>query len=88
MQLNFLSDEIVEYRALELMQGIQSVKELLGNDANPDYVRGAMAMLKKIIRMPVTLAKTPEQKEIAQQLTAKSMEIFEKKVVRAIIEDE
>ena len=88
MRLDFTSDELMEYRTLELLEGVQVVKQLLQNETNPDYVRGAMAMLKKIIRMPVSLAKSPEQKEIAQALTAKAMELFEKKLLRSVIEDE
>lgn len=87
MRLDFTSEELIEYRVLELIAAISFVKDLLKNESNPDYVRGAMAMLKKIISMPVTLSKSPEQKEIAQALTAKAMELFEKKLLRAVIED-
>jgi len=88
MRLDFTSDDLTEYRTLELIAAIPFVKDLLKNESNPDYVRGAMAMLKKIMSMPVSLAKSPEQKEIAQVLTAKAMELFEKKLLRAVVEDE
>ncbi len=88
MRFDFTSEELIEYRTLELIAAIPFVKDLLKNESNPDYVRGAMAMLKKILAMPVSLAKSPEQKEVAQQLTVKAMELFEKKLLRTVMEDE
>ena len=88
MQLDFTSEELMQYRAMEMVAVIPFIRDLLKNNANPDYIRGAMAMIKKILVMPAALAKTPEQKEIARQLSAKAMDIFEKKLLRAVIEDE
>lgn len=88
MRLDFTSEELIEYRTLELITAIPFIKELLKSDSNPDYVRGAMAMLKKIMQMPVILSKSEEQREIAKILTMKAMELFEKKLLRSVIEDE
>jgi len=88
MQLDFTSEELMQYRAMEMVAAIPFIRDLLNNNTNPDYIRGAMGMIKKILAMPNALAKTPEQKEIAQQLTTKTMELFEKKLLRAVVEDE
>jgi len=87
MQLDFTSEELMQYRAMEMVAAIPFIRDLLNNNTNPDYIRGAMGMKKKILAMPNALAKTPEQKEIAQQLTTKTMELFEKKLLRMVVDE-
>ena len=87
MQLDFTAEELIQYRAMEMVAAIPFIRDLLNNNTNPDYIRGAMGMIKKILAMPNALAKTPEQKEIAQQLTTKTMELYEKKLLRMVVDE-
>jgi hypothetical protein len=74
-------DEFKEYRKAEIGQGIEILQSMWSNP-DPQYIRGALDMLSRIIRVPEGLAKTPTQKEFAELTTARDFAIFEASYLR------
>ena len=65
MQSLINDDSVVKYRQLEIEEGAKVAEELLKDNLNPDFVRGAMFMLKKCLHLPLKFAKSKESKEAA-----------------------
>ena len=83
------NEDLTEYRTLEMMEGAKILKLLEQDKVSVDYYRGAMAMLKKIIELPRTLAdkKDEGQIEIANNLIKRGFAEFEKQLMRKALDD-
>ncbi len=81
------SRDFDDYRLAEIDIGTDYIRDLLKNqNADPSHVRGAMDMLRKIIIMPKTIAKTPEQVVAATVLIDRALSVFEAKTVKKYLE--
>ena len=82
------SDDFEAYRVLELDEGTRFIKELFVKDfTNPEYTKGAIAMLRTIVRLPKNMAKTQQQKERAEEIIKRSFSQLEVKIMRKMMED-
>jgi hypothetical protein len=83
------NEDLIEYRALEMMEGAKILRLLEKEKVSVEYYRGAMAMLKKIIELPRTLAdkKDESQLESADNLIKRGLLEFEKQLMRKSLED-
>jgi dissimilatory sulfite reductase (desulfoviridin) alpha/beta subunit len=83
------NEDLTEYRALEMMEGAKILRLLEQEKVPVEYYRGAMAMLKKIIELPRTLAdkKDEGQIEIANDLIKRGLAEFEKQLMRKSLDD-
>ena len=80
------SNDFDAYRVSEIERGAFFIRELLKGSQSPDYVRGAMEMLRKIIHLPLDMAKTQEQKDVARILIDRILSLYEAKTVRKYLE--
>jgi len=71
-----------QYREAEIEAGIAMLREIWGGDFSPDYIRGAVEMLRRIILLPHHMAATPEAKERAEALVKASFSALELKLLR------
>lgn len=85
MRVNF--EDIEEYRLLEVNEAVFFIRTLINNTFDGQYIKGAMDMLKRIIKLPENFAKTEEQKLNAKAMTAKLFDEFEKKTIRRLLEE-
>lgn len=83
------NEDLTEYRALEMMEGAKILKLLELEKVPVEYYQGAMAMLKKIIELPRTLAdkKDEGQIEIANNLIKRAFAEFEKQLMRRVLDN-
>jgi len=77
-----LSEEFSDYREAEIEAGYDIIKGILHNDVKPDYLKGAMDMLRAIVRLPETKAGSDEEKEIAKTLRIQATKAIEMKILR------
>lgn len=75
------------YREMEIEAGIAMLREIWGGDFSPDYIRGAVEMLRRIILLPHHMAATPEAKERAEALVKASFSALELKLLRRALFD-
>lgn len=85
MQDLLFSKKFGEYRKLELEAATNFAVDLFKDGMNPEYVKGAMAMLKKVLHLPISFAKTKEAKEMASNLVTKDLKEFEAKFIRLFV---
>lgn len=85
----FSDSEFERYRVAELEEGLSVLKMALDNP-NPEYLKGAMDMLKRVINLPPKLVpKENESRRIqAQALKAKAIAVFESKLLRMFVESD
>ena len=85
----FNDPEFEKYRALEIEEGISFLRSV-DSDASSDYFKGAMAMLKRIVKLPIKMI-PPEnisQKEQAKTLINRAYAVFETKMIKHyVVED-
>ena len=74
--------EFAEYRQLEMEEATTILRQFASGTASPDFLRGAMQMLRAVINLPVKAAKTKEAMERATLLRDKAMGEFEAKMMR------
>ncbi len=89
----FNDPEFEKYRVLEIEEGVLILRELALSLPNPspDYFRGAIYMLKRIINLPMKMVpvENQSQKKQAEILKAKAFDTFEAKMMRKfVLEDE
>jgi hypothetical protein len=80
-------DEFREYRRREIEAGADILKQIwIAGD--PQYVRGAVDMLSKIIRLPAGFTDAPETKEFMNMIVARDFAEFEARFLRKhLVED-
>ena len=86
MQSLINDDSVVRYRQCEIEEGAKVAEELLKDGLNPDFVRGAMFMLKKCLHLPLKFAKSKESKEAASNMVARDLKEFHSKYMRLFLE--
>ena len=79
-------DDFRAYRAAEIERGAEVLQGIWS--ADPQYVKGALDMLSKILRVPESLAKGDKAMEFVRAVTAKDFAEFEMKYLRKHLEVE
>lgn len=86
MQSLINDPSVAKYRQMEIAEGAKIAEELLKGGFDPQYIRGAMEMLKKILTLPRKFAKSKESKEAAQNMVARDLKEFHAKYMRLFLE--
>ena len=81
------SDSFQEYRKKEIEEGVKVVSKMFDDNMSPDYIRGAMNMLKRVIEVPSKLAITPEAKLRAVTNIQRDLKLFQVKFLRRYVEE-
>lgn len=86
----FKDPEFEKYRIREIEAGVGFLKMMFQGDYTPDTFRGAMAMLKVIINLPLDMIpeSNESQRDQARLLRAKAFDAFEVKMMRRFIQEE
>ncbi len=79
------TEEWKEYRRREIETGADFVKQIWTH-GDAQYVKGALDMLSKIIRLPDTFSDALETREFMGTLVARDFAEFEVKFLRKILE--
>lgn len=74
------------YRLKEAEKAAAFIRQAVNGSASPDYLKGAMALLKQIIDLPYELAANDEQKSQAQLLKESMLAKFEAQAMRRFLE--
>ena len=81
--LNFFqSDEFKAYRQAELSAGADIVGDILKGSQTPDYSKGAMDMLNKVLLTPTSLATGKKAAQYAAEMTGNDLKILKMKVLK------
>ena len=80
-------DEFREYRRREIEAGADMLKQIWIS-GDPQYVRGAIDMLSKIIRLPSGLTDAPETKEYINMIVSRDFAEFEARFLRKHLVDD
>ncbi len=85
----FNDPEFEKYRIKEIEEGILMLHSIT-NGQSPDYFHGAMAMLRRIIALPVKLIpkENESQRVQAETLKARAFDAFEVKMMRKFVQEE
>jgi len=78
-------DDFKQYRAAEIEAGIEFIQGIW-SECDPQYVRGSLDMLSKILRLPERFAKTPEAQEFTRAIVSRDYAEFEAKFLRKHLE--
>jgi len=81
-------DEFAIYRQKEIEEAVIIANEVFKSSLSPDYVRGAMFMIKRILQIPKALAQTDEAKEKAEAMIEKDFKEFQARFVKVMYEEE
>jgi hypothetical protein len=79
------TDEFKEYRRREIEKGAEFVKQVW-TVVDTQYIRGALDMLSKIIRIPESFASGQDTKDFMGTLIARDFAEFETKFLRKHLE--
>jgi hypothetical protein len=82
------SEDLEEYRKIEIEEALVFVGELYRQNIEPEYFKGAMEMLKRIIRIPLKMAKSLEEKKRAELMIAQAIDDYASRLVKKILLDE
>jgi hypothetical protein len=88
MQELLLNKDFLEYRELEIEAGAEVLNKLIEGHVGTERFIGAMDMLKKILRIPEDQAKGESSIKLAKELSEKSFNIFERRMVKRILSGE
>ena len=86
MQSLINDPSVAKYREFEIEEGAKVVEELLRGDFDPQYVKGNLYMLKKLLTMPLRFGKSKETKEMAQMMVKRDLKEFTSKYMRIFLE--
>lgn len=81
--------EFEGYRVKEIEEGVLFLREVLNGSSNPEYFKGAVEMLRRIINLPLKMVpfENKSQREQAEFLKAKAFDVFEAKTIRKFVEN-
>lgn len=79
-------DDFRAYRGAEIERGAEVLQGIWS--ADPQYVKGALDMLSKILRVPESLARGKESIDFTRAVIAKDFAEFEMKYLRKHLEIE
>jgi len=82
------NDDFRAYRKKELEEGLMLIRELLDGKCTPDYVKGVLDMLKKIILLPKNFAMSDKQRKKVDLLIAKDYDELHFGLVKRFLDEE
>ena len=83
-----LSDDFRAYRVKELEEGANVVREFLQGKCTPDYARGGLEMLKRILLIPKKFELGKKQMENIDLAVQKEFDEFHFQMVKRFMEVE
>ena len=83
-----LSNEFAQYHLAVASAGAFFFKGILLKKSDPAYYQGVTDMLRAIIKIPLSMARTDEEKAKAKLLTEAAFKQVEASVLRSVILDE
>ena len=83
-----LNDDFRAYRKKELEEGLILVRELLDGKTTPDYAKGVLDMLKRIILIPKGFTMTDKQRKKVDLLVLKDYDEFHFGLVKRFLDEE
>lgn len=86
MQSLINDPSVSKYRQYEIEEGAKIAEELLKGGFDPQYIKGAMEMLKKLLYLPLKFAKSKEAKEQGRNIVARDLKDFTAKYMRIFLE--
>lgn len=81
------SEEFSAYRKLEIAEAVKIIADIFNDTLDPAYIKGALAMLKKILFLPRSMAHSEEAQELASLNIERDLKEFEVKFLRRVIEE-
>ena len=76
---------VAKYRELEIAEGAKLVEELLKDSQEPLFIKGSLAMLRKLLQLPNRWGKSKESKEAAQNMIKRDLKTFTAKYMRLFL---
>jgi len=83
-----LDDNFREYRKKEIEEGISFVRQFMNGKCDPEYAKGALEMLKRIILIPKSFTMSEEQKERVNLAIQKDFDDFHFGMIKRYINEE
>jgi hypothetical protein len=80
-----LSNSFAEYRLAEIRAGAKFFKGILLTKRDPEYFRGVTDMLREIVKLPMVMAQSKEEKQRAELLTETAFKEIEARILRSVI---
>jgi hypothetical protein len=80
-----LSRDFQEYRAAEIKAGALRFKDILLTKHDSEYFKGATDMLRTIVKLPMELAQTKEEKDKAEMLVRAAFDQIEARILRGVV---
>lgn len=80
------SDAFAKYRKREIGEAVKIVSDIFRDSVNPEYIKGSLDLLKRILYIPKQIAKTKEAIEMADIAVERDLKEFEIKFLRRFIE--
>lgn len=86
----FNDPEFEKYRVKEIEEGVHFLSDIVQNRESMEYFRGSMAMLKRIINLPISMIppENKSQQEQAKVLKSKAFDLFEAKMIRKFVQED
>jgi hypothetical protein len=76
------------YRQEEMKVAVEFIESFLNGSSSPEYLKGAMDALRKVIKLPGSLARNNEEKEVAKTLHEAAWKEVESRLFRSVVERE
>ena len=88
MQSLITDPSVAKYRQMEIAEGAKLVEELLKGNYDPQYIKGNLEMLKKLLTLPNkwSKGKSKESQEAARNMVARDLKEFHSKYMRLFLE--
>ena len=86
MQSLINDPSVAKYRQYEIEEGAKIAEELLKGGFDPQYIKGAMEMLKKMLHLPKKWGKSKEAQEATQNMIKRDLKEFTAKYMRLFLE--
>ncbi|MFA5377530.1 MAG: hypothetical protein WC455_17395 [Dehalococcoidia bacterium] len=83
-----LSRDFQEYRAAEIREGAVFFGNILLTKHDSEYFKGVTDMLREIVKLPMKMAQTKEEKDKAQMLVKAAFDQIEARILRAVVLEE
>ncbi len=83
-----MNEDFHDYLRMVVVEAKVLSRQLVDANVSPEYFRGAMDMMKQVLRVPVKMAGHEGEKELAGVLVKRAFDDFEAKLLRSyLVED-
>ena len=87
LQELLFDNDFSKYRKMEIEEGVKIANDLMKGNFGPDYAKGALTMLKRILMLPKGLAKTDKAQNQAAALIERDLAEFNGSLVKVFVMD-